>query len=259
MSEIPLVFEPSSLLPVRVKVVLVEPQHPGNIGAVARAMKNMCLIDLVLVAPQDFPSPVATARASGADDLLQSATVVDTLEQALESCRLVLGTTARPRELRSKVVNPRVAAEQLVAHGQTADVAILFGREASGLTNEELERCQSIVGIPANPEYSSLNIAAAAQVLCYEILCARLEGIKVVVEEEQFATGGELEGFFTHLEQALLHTAFYDPENPRHLMRQMRSIFDRGNLRSSEVNLLRGLCKSILNLPTSPFSKAAKQ
>jgi tRNA/rRNA methyltransferase/tRNA (cytidine32/uridine32-2'-O)-methyltransferase len=258
MSDIPLVFEPSTLLSLRVKVVLVEPQHPGNIGAVARAMKNMCLTELVLVSPQNFPSPVATARASGADDLLQSATVVSTLDEALESCRLVLGTTARPRELRSKVVNPRVAARQLVEHGQNADVAILFGRENSGLTNEELERCQSIVGIPANPEYSSLNIAAAAQVLCYEILCARLEEFEALEEEQEYATGGELEGFFAHLEEMLLHTAFYNPENPRHLMRQMRSIFDRGNLRSSEVNLLRGLCKSVLALPASPFAKMPK-
>lgn len=258
MNDIPLVFDPASLAPARVKVILVEPQHPGNIGAVARAMKNMCLTDLVLVSPQEFPSPVATARASGADDVLQAATVVSSLDAALESCRLVLGTTARPRELRSKVVSPRVAATQLVAHGADADVAILFGREASGLTNQELERCQSIVGIPANPEYSSLNIAAAAQVLCYELLCARLEGVPQVADEEQYATGGELEGFFSHLEQTLLHTAFYDPDNPRYLMRQMRSIFDRGNLRSSEVNLLRGMCKSILNLPASPFSKVAK-
>lgn len=258
MSDIPLVFDPSTLLPVRIKVVLVEPQHPGNIGAVARAMKNMCVSELVLVSPQEFPSPVATARASGADDLLQSATVVNSLDEALESCRLVLGTTARPRELRSKVVDPRAAARELVEHGQNADVAILFGRENSGLTNEELERCQSIVGIPANPVYSSLNIAAAAQVICYELLCARLEGVEAVAEEQEYATGGELEGFFAHLEETLLHTAFYDPENPRHLMRQMRSIFDRGNLRSSEVNLLRGLCKSVLNLPASPFSKASK-
>lgn len=228
-----------------VRIVLVNTTHPGNVGGVARAMKNMGLSDLHLVSPQGYPSAEATARASGADDLLARAQVHDDLDAALEGCHFVLGTSARQRTLRWPQYEPRQAAAELLTAARSGPVALLFGRERTGLTNEELDRCNALVNIPANPEYSSLNLAAAAQVLSYELRMTALEGREAPVPVE---SGGELpaaheevERFYAHLEETLRLLDFLDPDNPRHLMRRLRRLFGRTRLSINEVNILRGI------------------
>ncbi|UCE89903.1 MAG: RNA methyltransferase, partial [Pseudomonadota bacterium] len=204
-----------------IRVVLVNPSHPGNIGAAARAMKNMCLRHLYLVAPQMYPHADATARATGAADLLQGAHVVGTLEEALTDCALVVGASARHRAISWPTVDPRRCAGEAVSTAASASVALLFGRENSGLTNEELERCNYLVHIPSNPGYSSLNVAAAVQVLAYELLMAvRGEtggnGEQYVLEQEfPSATAAEMAGLYEHFECALQDVDFLDPDNPR--------------------------------------------
>lgn len=239
-----MITEPMELLnPVR--IVLVNTSHPGNVGGVARAMKNMGLSDLRLVAPQDYPSAEATARASGADDLLAGAQVVDDLDEALAGCRLVLGTSARQRTLRWPELDPRQAAARLLEAVPTGPVAVLFGRERTGLTNEELDRCQALIHIPSNPEYSSLNLAAAVQVLSYEL---RMAALAHAPASAPAPTGGELpasheelERLYAHLEETLLLLEFLDPDNPRHLMRRLRRLFAKADPTINEVNILRGI------------------
>ncbi|MCG5499804.1 tRNA (cytosine(32)/uridine(32)-2'-O)-methyltransferase TrmJ [Ectothiorhodospira lacustris] len=228
-----------------VRIVLVNTSHPGNVGGVARAMKNMGLSDLRLVTPQDYPSAEATARASGADDLLARARVVDDLDEALAGCRLVLGTSARQRTLRWPELDPRQAAARLLEVVPTGPVAVLFGRERTGLTNEELDRCQALIHIPANPEYSSLNLAAAVQVLSYEL---RMAALAHAPASAPAPTGGELpasheelERLYAHLEETLLLLEFLDPDNPRHLMRRLRRLFAKADPTINEVNILRGI------------------
>lgn len=227
-----------------VRIVLVNTSHPGNIGAAARAMKTMGLSDLRLVAPLRYPCAEETARASGADDLLARARVHDTLAPALEGCALVVGTTARSRTLEWPRHLPREAAERLIGAAWNAPVALVFGRESSGLSNEETDLCQALVTIPANPEYSSLNLAAAVQVLSYELRLAALA--------EQAGDGGgdpagppagfdEMEGLYAHLERVLVDVEFLDPGNPRHLMRRLRRLFGRALPSRNEVNILRGI------------------
>lgn len=250
----------ADLKPIKLRMVMVETSHPGNIGAAARALKNMCLTELVLVNPHDFPSATATARAAGADTVLQNARVVQSLPEAVAGCTLVVGTTARTRDFEWPIWSPREAAESIVAHAtENVECAIVFGRESSGLTNEELESCNGYVSIPANPEYSSLNIAAAMQVLAYEVLQARLvtdtASSKITPRENPLATADELDAFYQHFEQALRHTGFYDPENPRYLMRRMRRIFNEAAVDNRELAMLRGICTSILDLPESPYAK----
>lgn len=225
-----------------VRIVLVQPSHPGNIGAVARAMKNMCLQSLYLVTPRIFPSADATARASGADDLLASARVCDSLDSALEGCSLVVGASARSRTITWPQLTPRDCAQRMVAESRIAPVALVIGREHSGLTNEELERCRYLVQIPSNPEFSSLNIAAAVQVLAYEILLASLDGAPDPAPSlGEPATAEEMEQLYTHLEQALTTIEFLDPANPRQLMRRLRRLFNRTQLDKTELNILRGM------------------
>ncbi len=233
---------------IPVRIVLVETSHPGNIGASARAMKTMGLDDLVLVAPRDFPSAEATARASGADDVLARARIVDSLADAIADCGFVAGASARMRRLSWPVTGPRLAAAALRDHARKASVAMVFGPEHSGLTNEDLGRCNQFVHIPANPAYSSLNLAMAVQVLCYELRMAMLEpqpAAKPVNRrtdgpESPPATAAELEGFYRHLETALSAAGFLKPERPRQLKLRLRRIFQRSGLDRNEVNILRG-------------------
>ncbi len=225
-----------------IRVVLVETSHPGNIGAAARAMKNMCLEELVLVNPHVFPSADATARASGADDILSRARVVENLDQAIQGCGLVVACSARPRTISWQPLQPRACAELLVRASATAPAAIVFGRERAGLSNAEVDRCQHLVAIPSNPDYPSLNLGAAVQVMAYEILMAGGE-VEPVQSEQKHppATSDEMERFFTHLEETLTDLEFLDPDNPRQLMRRLRRVFHRARIDTNELSMLRGI------------------
>ncbi len=226
-----------------IRIVLVETTHPGNIGATARAMKNMGLERLCLVRPARFPHADASARASGADDLLAGAERCEGLDQALAGCSLVFGASARQRTIRWPQLDPRQAAERVSELGDDLEVAFLFGREHSGLTNEELERCHYLLHIPANPEFSSLNLAAAVQVVCYELRMTLLEAARQQCDqgEQPLATAEELADFYRHLEQMMIDIDFLDPDNPRQLMRRLRRLFNRSHLDRMEVNILRGI------------------
>lgn len=235
-----------------IRIVLVNTSHPGNIGGAARAMKNMGLSRLVLVDPQGFPSHEADARASGANDILENAQIVSTLEDALVGCNLVFGTSARERRIPWPLLDPResgaMAAEQA---NQGAEVALVFGREYAGLTNEELQRCHYHVHIPSDPDFSSLNLAAAVQVLTYEVRMSwlasqgqpsKVEKIEVAsARSEELATMDEMERFYGHLEQTLVAIDFLDPEKPRHLMARLRRLYGRSSVSRAEMNILRGI------------------
>ncbi len=235
-----------------IRVVLVNTSHAGNIGGAARAMKNMGLSRLVLVDPQDFPSPDAIARASGATDILDSARVVATLEEALVGCSVAFGTSARERRIPWPLLDPRetgsVCLEQVTQGGE---VALVFGREYAGLTNEELQRCQFHVHIPSDPEFSSLNLAAAVQVLAYEVRMAwlaasgqptKLEKLETTsMLSSQLVTTDELEHYYGHLEQTLIDIGFLDPQKPRHLMSRLRRLYGRSSVSKLEMNILRGI------------------
>ena len=226
-----------------VRIVLVNTTHPGNIGAVARAMKNMCLSSLWLVAPRYFPHADATARASGADELLSSAHVCASLDEALADCRFVIGASARDRTIEWANCEPRECAPRLVAEAAQGPVAVVFGRESSGLTNEELDRCDRLVQIPANPEYSSLNVAMAVQVLAYEILLASRAGTiaSPAADDHQPATATQMESFFGHLVQALDEIGFTDGRHSEKLHRRLRRLFLRVRPDVDELTILRGI------------------
>lgn len=232
-------------MPHHIRIVLVETSHPGNIGAAARAMKTMCLDDLVLVNPVGFPHTEASARASAAGDVLEKARVVQTLDAALAGCVLVAGTSARPRALGPMPLTPRECAQKLLALSPHQDVAVLFGRERSGLTNEELDRCHYLINIPANREYGSLNLAAAVQVIAYEIMLVAGVSGAAMGSGPLHATVEEMENFYTHLESAALESGFLDPANPKHLMRRLRHLFNRAQPDPGEVNILRGLLSAL--------------
>lgn len=231
----------------QIRVVLVETTHPGNIGATARAMKNMGLSRLVLVQPHYFPHADATARASGADDILHQASVVESLPEALAGCRLVLATSARRRELSNTILEARHAAQRAIAHAEQGDdVAIIFGQERSGLSNEQLGLSHYQILIPCNPEFSSLNLGAAVQLMMYECRMAALaDANEVELPAEPLATAEEMEHFYRHLEQVMIESGFLKPDNPRQLMRRLRRLFNRAQVESLEVNILRGILKSV--------------
>tara|TARA_R110002094_G_scaffold744_8_gene3923 strand:- start:325 stop:1119 length:795 start_codon:yes stop_codon:yes gene_type:complete len=240
------------------RVVLVNTTHPGNIGGVARAMKNMGISRLVLVQPRDFPADAAFARAAGATDILDQALVVETLDEALVGCQLVVGASARGRHIPWPVVDPRQLAEQVASVFSAAveplpQVALVFGREDRGLTNDELHRCHRHVHIPSNPEFSSLNLAAAVQVICYELRMAALAVQKEQGQSPQAephwgtawdiesASSDELERLFSHMEKVMTDIEFLDPENPRQLMTRLRRLYLRSHLDRVEVSILRGI------------------
>lgn len=228
-----------------IRIVLVGTTHPGNIGAVARAMKNMGLSELVLVRPRHFPHEDATARASGAEDVLQSARVVDDLGAALSDCRYVAGASARARAIDWPTLAPRECAAKLVAESASGPVAIVFGPEKSGLTNEDLDRCQVLLSIPAEPAFSSLNLAMAVQIACYELRLARQSADPRPRREVPLATAQDLEHFYAHLERVLTRSGFLDPANPRFLMRRLRRLFARAEPDENEINILRGILASV--------------
>jgi len=235
----------------QIRIVLVEPSHGGNIGGAARAMKNMGLRQLVLVAPRDFPGDEATARAAGAEDVLDDARICPTLEEAVADCQLVIGTSARDRRIPWPLLSPDEAARRIVdAASARQRVAVLFGRERTGLTNDELDCCQALVTIPTDPGFASLNLACAVQVIAYELVRAGSGPHRTASRHdsplgEPPATKADIDRFYQHLEDVLVETGFLDPQNPRFLMRRLTRLFNRAELTVNEVNILRGILTSI--------------
>lgn len=231
----------------QIRIVLVEPSHPGNIGGVARAMKNMGLSQLCLVKPQFFPHDEATARAAGAVDVLDHAVVYQRLSEAISDCQWVIGCTALLRNTEQKALTPREAAARINKTYPSANVAFIFGRESSGLTNQELQQCHAQLQIPANPVYSSLNLATAVQIISYELwLMAQAALPKSQVDNHaDYASVAQQENFYRRLDELMTATGFYNPHNPRSLHKKIRGIFTRANLSAIEVNVLLGLLKSI--------------
>jgi tRNA/rRNA methyltransferase len=230
----------------RVRVVLCQTSHPGNIGAAARALKTMGFSRLVLVRPKMFPDPQAEAMASGAGDVLANALICDSLSEALDGVLLAVAMTARRRDLATEPLWARDGAAELAAASVRGEVALVFGNETSGLSNEELAHCSRWAMIPANPGYSSLNLAAAVQLMCYELRLA----LVAVPPAPIFSGGGEpathddVDRLLGHLENAAVNSGFLDPESPGRLMLRMRRMFARTGLEREEVNILRGLLSS---------------
>jgi len=227
-----------------IRIVLIQTSHPGNIGSAARAMKTMGLSELCLVKPKRFPAPEANVMSSNAEDILDNAIIVDNLQQAIADCHVVIGTSARyERNLRWETFDPRYCGEFVgKALSKNKKVALIFGRERSGLTNEELSMCQHLVHIPTNPDYSSLNVASAVQILSYECRMGAKD-IKPIRHElnEEVVSAEDMEGFYQHLETALIEVEFLNPENPRYLMPRLRRMYGRINVTRSELSLLRGM------------------
>jgi tRNA (cytidine32/uridine32-2'-O)-methyltransferase len=233
----------------RIHIVLSHPTHPGNVGAVARAMKNMGLRRLTLLnPPADFRSGEARARAAGADDLLDQARVCGSLDEALTDASLVIGTSARERAIAWPHLSPNEAGQRLVSESAHAPVALLFGQERSGLTNSELDRCHYVVSIPADPSFPSLNLACAVQVLAYEVRVASSSGSAPLTTPsrlEDAASDAELQLLYRHLEDVLIEIDFLDPANPRKLMRRLMRLFNRAHLDKNELNILRGILTGV--------------
>jgi TrmH family RNA methyltransferase len=234
-------------LRIPVRIVLVDTSHPGNIGATARAMKTMGLHDLALVRPKDFPSDDATARAAGADDILATARVCGDLQAAIGDCGWVVGASARLRTITVPIVDPREAAAEIWRRLPENRVAVLMGPEQSGLTNDDLACCQQLVHIPANPEFSSLNLAMAVQVVCYELRMAapNRSPPEGPVSDSRLATAEELEHLHEHLERLLTESEFLHPAHQRQVKLKLRRIFLKATLEYNELNILRGALTSL--------------
>jgi tRNA (cytidine32/uridine32-2'-O)-methyltransferase len=232
-----------------IRIVLVEPSHPGNIGAVARAMKNMGLDELVLVRPKDFPHPEATARASGAGDLLQRSKVVGSVTEAVADVGFVAATTSRPRDQNFRALDLHEAAARIYDMSARGPAAVLFGAERTGLTNEELALAHLLIRIPANPEYPSLNLAMAVQLACYELFRAAGSpaGERPLSElTVPLAPGADMERFYEHLQQVMDEVDFKDrTTGGTHLMTRIRRLFQRCEMDQNEVNILRGFLTSV--------------
>lgn len=231
-----------------IRIVLVRPTHPGNVGATARAMKNMSLHHLYLVAPEDFPSADATDRAAGADDVLENAMICASLDEALKDCHLVIGTSARQRRIEWPSLDPESCAHRLVEGAQQGPVALLFGQERTGLLNAELDRCHFVVTIPADRNYSSLNLACAVQILAYEIHRVRLSessANQADTREGRPVSDEDMQGLYRHMEEVLQLIGFLDPANPRRLMRRLMRLFNRAVLDHNEMNILRGILTAV--------------
>lgn len=228
----------------RVRIVLSRTSHPGNIGAAARAMKTMGLSQLVLVSPQIFPDPVATARAAGADDILANARVVGSLAEALEGTVFAAALTARRRELSVPMKWAREAAADLSARVTFGDVALVFGNETAGLSNEDVALCHMPVKIPVSADYSSLNLGAAVQVMCYELRMAAIDPGDAPAVEFEPATFEQVEGFYVHLHDAISASGFFHQSNSKRLWPRLRRLFGRIRLEKDEINILRGMLTS---------------
>ena len=230
-----------------VKVVLVGTTHPGNIGAAARAIKNMGIFNLALVKPKEFPSDIAIYRSKAAKDILENAEIYESLEDAIAGCKLIVGTSARARSVPWPVFNPRDAAEEMRKISKQGNVAIVFGREDRGLTNDELGLCNFHVHIPSDPKYSSLNLSQAVQILAYEIRLAysRDEVISEVKWDVDLANNEQTERLIDHMEELMQDVEFYDVENPRKLLLRVRRFFKRSKIDVMEANIFRGLFSAI--------------
>lgn len=227
----------------RIRIVLCQPSHPGNIGAAARAMKTMGLTRLVLVNAHRFPDPEADARSSNATDVLHGAKLCTSLDEALADCQLAIALSARPRELSARIIAPREVAKLVVEQAQ--ETAFVFGNETTGLSNDEVSRCQWLCSIPANPDYASLNLAAAVQVIAYELRLAAMQGDLLVAPAFPLATGEEIEHLYQHATQTLVALKFLNPLLPKRLLPRLRRLFARTQLEHEEVNILRGVLTSI--------------
>lgn len=232
------------MLPIR--IVLVETSHPGNIGAAARAMKNMGLSELHLVRPREFPHADATTRASGAADVLEAARVHEQVESAIADCGLVVGTSSRQRHLPWDLVEPRECAARVVAEAQARPVAILFGSERVGLTNDELKQCNLLVTIPTDSAYSSLNLAMAVQLITYELWMATRPGAPAPREPDvPLATADEMQRLYQHIEDVLEDINFRDRTGGGFLMARIRRLFNRAQVDQNEMNILRGILTAV--------------
>jgi TrmH family RNA methyltransferase len=233
------------MLPIH--IVLVRPTHAGNVGACARAMKTMGLESLRLVRPCAEIDAQARAMAAGADDVLDRALVCDSLDEALRDCGYVLGTSARGRRIGWPVFAPRDGAAELLAQAARQPAALLFGQERTGLTNDDLDRCHALVTIPANPEFSSLNLASAVQIMAYELYAA--SGVRAPAPAATPAHAPvaheEMRQFYRHLQQVLSETGFLNPAKPRLLMRRLVRLFNRAQPDANEINILRGILTSV--------------
>lgn len=235
-----------------IRMVMVNTTHPGNIGAAARAIKNMGLSRLYLVDPKEFPAEKAVWRAAGALDVLDKTVVVGTLEEAIADCGLVVGTSARGRRIPWPMLTPRECGARAVAEACQHEVAIVFGREDRGLTNEELQKCNFHVTIPSNPEYGVLNVAAALQVICYEIRMAWIEATEGRAPhfddwDVPPANQEQMEHYFRHLEETLAQLNFLDPDNPRQTITRIRRLYNRLRLDEMELAILRGMLTAVQN------------
>jgi tRNA (cytidine32/uridine32-2'-O)-methyltransferase len=228
-----------------IRAVLIQPSHPGNIGGTARALKNMGLRRLYLVAPADHRSAEATARAADAVDVLADATVCATLDEAIGDCHFVVGTTARNRRIEWPMLDPSEGAAMLLEQAQRGPVAVLFGQERSGLKNEELDRCHRVMYIPSSPEYPALNLVCAVQVVAYEMYRLAIAGISTAPTTDPPVTQTEMDHFYRHLEKVLIDINFLDPTNPRLLRRRLRRFFNRAQPDQNEMNILRGVLKQV--------------
>jgi TrmH family RNA methyltransferase len=228
------------------RIVLVEPSHPGNIGAVARAMKNMGLEHLVLVGPRQFPHSEAIARASGADDVLARARVVATLGEAIAGCGFIVATTSRVRDQYFRVADVREGAQRILAQSRRGPAAVLFGSERAGLTNEQLEGAHLLIRIPASDRYPSLNLAMAVQIVAYELFRARGIEIDTAPAAGPLADPAEMEKLYEHLAQVLEEIDFRDrTQGGTHLMARLRRLLQRAVLDRNEVNILRGILTAV--------------
>jgi len=252
-----------------IRIVLVETSHSGNIGAVARAMKNMGLRNLCLVNPVSFPDEASYARSAGASDVLDNAMVVSSLSEAISDCVCVMGTSARGRKVPWPVIAPPDAAVKAAEHRSAGPVALVFGRENHGLSNEELQRCHFHIHIPTNPDYSSLNLAMAVQVVCYELRMHFLRGVEGEKESRYLkpmvapgdpgwdvppAPVTDVESFFEHLEQVLVDVDFHRRDKPRQLMTRLRRLFQRAHMDQMEINILRGILTAVQKSAGKPAS-----
>lgn len=226
-----------------IRIILVATSHPGNIGSTARAMKTMGLHRLYLVSPKTFPDPRAHEMSAGAYDvLLEKVVVTDSLEEALKGCQLVLGTSARPRDIALSGLTPAECAARVAETPDNTEIAIVFGREHAGLTNDELLQCHYHIHIPSNPEFSSLNLSQAVQIVAYELRMKLLSPVaEVETQQDSLATADSVEQFYTHLREVLIDIDFLKPSNPKRLFQRVRRMFNRIQLESMEINILRGI------------------